>query len=122
VLVIIGVLGVGSGSKGERIYSWARFALRPEDDSDTGHHHLLIRRNDATGEPAYLRCYTPYPVMLRTLVRVAGQRWRIEESFQAAKSLTGLKVMCRCRSNRPDRHPATSEARAIPVSFVIVTY
>ena len=80
----------GTGSKGERIYSWAWVALRPEDDSDTGHHHLLIRRNDATGELAYQRCYTPHPVTLRTLVRVAGQRWRIEESFQAAKSLTGL--------------------------------
>ena len=28
-----------------------------EDDTDTGCHHLLIRRNDATGELAYLRCY-----------------------------------------------------------------
>jgi hypothetical protein len=51
---------------------------------------LLIRRNDATGELAYLRCYAPHPVTLHTLVTVAGQRWRIEESFQAAKSLTGL--------------------------------
>ena len=53
-------------------------------------HHLLIRRNDTTGELAYLRCYSPRPVPLRTLVRVAGQRWRIEESFQAAKGLAGL--------------------------------
>ena len=27
---------------------------------------------------------------MRTLVAVAGQRWRIEESFQAAKGLAGL--------------------------------
>jgi len=51
---------------------------------------LLIRRNDRSGELAYLRCYSPRPVPLRTLVAVAGQRWRIEESFQAAKGLTGL--------------------------------
>jgi hypothetical protein len=51
---------------------------------------LLIRRNDATGEHAYLRCYSPRPVSLHTLVTVAGQRWRIEESFQTAKGLTGL--------------------------------
>jgi SRSO17 transposase len=81
----------GSGSHGERIYSWAWVALLPEDpDRDTGHHHLLIRRNDGTGELAYLRCYSPRPVPLKVLVRVAGQRWRIEESFQAAKGLTGL--------------------------------
>jgi SRSO17 transposase len=80
----------GAGSHGQRYYSWAWIALLPEDDTDTGSHHLLIRRNDATGELAYLRCYSPRPVTLHTLVHVAGQRWRIEESFQAAKGLTGL--------------------------------
>ena len=55
-----------------------------------GHHWLLIRRNDTTGELAYHRCYCPRPVPLQTLVSVAGQRWRIEESFQAAKGLVGL--------------------------------
>jgi SRSO17 transposase len=80
----------GTGSHGQRYYSWAWVALEAEDDADTGHHHLLIRRNDATGELAYLRCYAPRPTTLHTLVTVAGQRWRIEESFQAAKGLTGL--------------------------------
>jgi SRSO17 transposase len=78
------------GSHGHRYYSWAWVALLPEEDTDTGHHHLLIRRNDATGELIYLRCYSPRPVTLHTLVAVAGQRWRIEESFQAAKGLSGL--------------------------------
>lgn len=64
--------------------------LLAEDDTDTGMHHLLIRRNDATGEHAYLRCYSPRAVPLRTLVTVAGQRRRIEESVQAAKGLVGL--------------------------------
>jgi SRSO17 transposase len=80
----------GAGAHGPRVYSWAWFRLLPEEDTDTGVHHLLIRRNDATGERAYLRCYSPRPVPLRTLVAVAGQRWRIEESFQAAKGLVGL--------------------------------
>ena len=80
----------GKGSKGPRYYAWAWIALQPEDPDDAGQHHVLIRRNDSTGELAYLRCYNPHPVPLSTLVRVAGQRWRIEESFQAAKGLTGL--------------------------------
>ena len=83
----------GPGSKGPRYYDWAWIALLPEHDDDpddTGQHHLLIRRTPATGELAYLRCYSPHPVPLSTLVRVAGQRWRIEESFQAAKGLVGL--------------------------------
>jgi SRSO17 transposase len=90
-------LSAGAGSKGERLYSWAWINLQPEDtdqdtddSADTGHHYLLIRRNDSTGELAYLRCYSPHWVPLRTLVTVAGQRWRIEESFQAAKGLVGL--------------------------------
>jgi SRSO17 transposase len=80
----------GAGSKGHRWYSWAWIAIAAEDDKDTGVHHVLIRRNDTTAELAYHRCYSPRPVSLLTLVRVAGQRWRIEESFQAAKGLTGL--------------------------------
>jgi len=86
----------GAGSKGHRFYSWAWIALLPDDTSDdgdavtTGQHHVLIRRNDTTGELAYHRCYSPWPVPLKMLVAVAGQRWRIEESFQAAKTLVGL--------------------------------
>jgi SRSO17 transposase len=80
----------GPGSKGHRYYRWAWIDLLPEDADDTGQHHLLIRRNDVTGELAYLRCYSPRAVSLAALVRVAGQRWRIEESIQAAKGLTGL--------------------------------
>jgi SRSO17 transposase len=80
----------GPGAHGPRLYSWAWFQLLAEDDTDNGHHHLLIRRNDVTGEMAYLRCYSPRAVPLHTLVVVAGQRWRIEESFQAAKGLVGL--------------------------------
>ena len=79
----------GAGSHGQRYYSWAWIALLAEDDTDTGWHYLLIRRNDATGEHAYLRCYSPRPITLHTLVAVAGQRWRIEESFQGAKGLPG---------------------------------
>jgi SRSO17 transposase len=80
----------GPGSKGHRYYSWAWIELLAEDCGEVGQHHLLIRRNTATGELAYLRCYTPRPTSLAVLVRVAGQRWRIEEAFQAAKGLTGL--------------------------------
>ncbi len=80
----------GAGSHGHRYYSWAWIQLLAEDPTDTGYHYVLIRRNDKTRELAYLRCYSPRPATLHTLVRVAGQRWRIEESFQSAKGLTGL--------------------------------
>lgn len=84
----------GSGSKGPRYYSWALISIEPElaDDHSpaSGEQMVLVRRNDATGELAYHLCFAPRPVPMATLVRVAGQRWRIEENFQAAKGLVGL--------------------------------
>jgi hypothetical protein len=56
----------------------------------SGRHSLLIRRNTATGELAFYRCWTPCPATLAQLVRVTGVRWIVEESFQAAKDPVGL--------------------------------
>jgi len=77
----------GAGTKGLRFYSWAWLTI---DGDQPGQQWLLLRRNDSTGELAYCRCYSPTPVPLAALVRVAGQRWKIEESFQAAKGQAGL--------------------------------
>ena len=49
----------GVGAHGPRLYSWAWFRLLAEDDTDTGVHHLLIRRNDTTGELAYYAATAP---------------------------------------------------------------
>ena len=49
-----------------------------------------MRRNDKTGELAYYRCYSPDPVTLGDYVRVAGWRWKVEETFQTGKGLAGL--------------------------------
>lgn len=80
-------LSAGTGAKGPRWYSWAAVDL---SEPGPGVRSALIRRNDATGELAYYRCYNPHPVPLATLVAVAGQRWKVEESFQSGKGLTGL--------------------------------
>jgi SRSO17 transposase len=77
----------GDGAKGPRYYDWAQLDIEPDLP---GHHSLLVRRNNHTGELAYYRCYTPRPVPLQTLVTVAGRRWTVEENFQAGKGLTGL--------------------------------
>ena len=51
---------------------------------------MLIRRNRRTRELAFYRCYAPHPVSLPALVRVAGRRWTVEQSFQTSKGQTGL--------------------------------
>jgi SRSO17 transposase len=87
-------LSAGPGAKGQRIYDWAWIdhtdRAHRDDPLDTQCWSLLIRRHRDTGELAYYRCYSPEPVPLRELVRVAGRRWSIEEAFQAGKGLAGL--------------------------------
>jgi SRSO17 transposase len=92
-------LSAGPGAKGQRYYDWAWISLNPDagsrvdhdpDGTDTACWWLLVRRNRNTGELAFYRCYAPQIVPLRELVRVAGRRWSIEESFQSAKGLAGL--------------------------------
>jgi hypothetical protein len=80
-------LSAGAGAKGHRFYDWTVIDLA---DPRPGSRQLLIRRNRSTGELAYYRCYSPAPVPLTMLVRVAGSRWRVEEFFQSGKCLAGL--------------------------------
>ena len=47
---------------------------------------MLLRRNDTTGEIAYHRAFHPRRMPLTTLVTVAGQRGRVEESLQTSKA------------------------------------
>ncbi|MFB6837876.1 IS701 family transposase [Streptomyces sp. NPDC056361] len=75
----------GAGAKGPRYYDWAWIQTGEGD-----HRHLLIRRNAATQELAFYLCWSPIPVALSELVRVAGILWCIEECFQAAKGQVGL--------------------------------
>jgi SRSO17 transposase len=77
----------GEGAKGHRYYDWAWLAIDPHRP---GHRWLLIRRNRRTRELAFYRCYSPRRVSLPALVKTAGRRWAIEESFQASKGLAGL--------------------------------
>ncbi|WP_434971554.1 IS701 family transposase [Micromonospora peucetia] len=77
----------GPGAKGPRDYLWAWIttATRPGE-----HRWLLIRHSRGTGELAFYLCWSPRPVPLHTLVRVAGSRWSIEELFQTGKGQVGL--------------------------------
>ncbi len=76
-------MSCGPGSKGERLYDWALAPAGPG-------RHLLIRRSIGSGELACYRCWSPRAVPLAELVRVAGARWAVEETFQAAKNEVAL--------------------------------
>src|SRR5437763_5632993 len=76
-------VSAGTGSKGPRWYDWAWACVHQPG------HSLLIRRG-SDGTLAFYRCWSPGPVTLSALVRIAGTRWAVEESFQASKGQAGL--------------------------------
>jgi SRSO17 transposase len=78
-------LSAGEGSKGHRLYDWLLV------DPGADQHLLLVRRSiSKPSELAYYLCRSRTPVPLAELVRVAGSRWGVEETFQFAKNETGL--------------------------------
>ena len=77
----------GAGSKGDRDYDWAWIAITTPTDEAPGCHSLLIRRRISDGELAFYRCWSPRPVPLSVLVRIAGTRWNVETCFQTSKTI-----------------------------------
>jgi SRSO17 transposase len=80
------IRSAGAGSKGQRWYAWACLATASPQ------HCLLIRRHLKTGELAFHYCFTPegQPVSKARLIRAAGLRWPVEETFQFSKGCFGL--------------------------------
>src|SRR5690349_21521314 len=83
-------LSAGAGTKGERLYDWARVRLFPLQEPPR-RHWLLVRRSIADPEDlAYFVAFGPATARLLDLARVAGRRWLVEECFEAAKQEVGL--------------------------------
>ncbi len=83
-------LSAGEGAKGPRLYDWAW--LPSWADAESGWQKgLLIRRKLAHPEAfTFYLTLAPEGTGLSDLVRVAGTRWTIEASFEAAKGEVGL--------------------------------
>ena len=79
----------GHGAKGRRLYDWVRVELAAPAAAGWAR-WLLVRRSRADGELAFYACFAPANTSVVGLVRVAGIRWVIEESFQTAKGEVGL--------------------------------
>jgi SRSO17 transposase len=83
-------LSCGDGAHGPRVHDWARVPIRrPFPHGRRG--WVLARRSVSDpSEIAYYLCFGKRGTRLRELVRVAGSRWAVEESFQIAKNEVGL--------------------------------
>ena len=83
-------LSAGDGAKGPRWYDWRWVSLADPVDP-TWRRWVLVRRS--LSEPTDLTAYVvfaPPPTTLEEVVRVAGSRWTVESSFEAAKGEVGL--------------------------------
>jgi SRSO17 transposase len=82
-------LSAGAGTKGERLYDWALLPLGEVDEERQ--RRLLFRRSisDPT-DLAYYVVSAPKKTLLEVMVKIAGARWAIEESFESAKGEVGL--------------------------------
>lgn len=87
----------GEGSKGLRLYEWARISL-PWINAPEFERWILIRRNrQKPDQRAYYFVFAPRGSTLAELAGAAGLRWTIEECFQRAKDDLGLDH-CEARS------------------------
>ena len=82
-------LSCGAGSKGERLYDWARVRARTVDGE---RRRWLVARRSITDPSAisYYLASAARETPLTELARVAGARWAVEESFETAKGEVGL--------------------------------
>ncbi|MCA1599243.1 MAG: IS701 family transposase [Chloroflexi bacterium] len=83
-------LSAGDGSQGPRWYDWACLPLPDAGDAGMARWVLARRSVSDPTDLAYYRAYGPEGTPLGELVRVAGARWAIEESFERAKGTVGL--------------------------------
>lgn len=90
-------LTAGEGSKGPRLYDWARVPLGWACEEGF-QRWMLVRRNQRDPEArAYYFAYAPAGTSLAELAGAAGLRWTIEECFLRAKDDLGLDH-CEARS------------------------
>jgi len=87
----------GEGSKGLRLYEWARIALSSTANPGFEHWLLIRRSRREPDQRAYSFAFAPAGVSLGELAGAAGLRWTIEECFERAKDDLGLDH-CEARS------------------------
>ncbi len=85
------------GSKGPRLYDWARIALFRNRQAGRERWLLIRRSRRDPGKQAYYLVFCHAGATLAELAGAAGLRWTIEECFQRAKDDLGLDH-CEARS------------------------
>lgn len=80
-------LSQSQGTKGERLFDWARLPVVQGGTVDDRHWLVFRRCLDDPYEVAYYLVWAPPDTSLPTMVQAIGGRWHIEEDLQATKAL-----------------------------------
>ncbi len=88
-------LSAGSGSKGPRLFDWARVELVDAEPAMTGWQHWLVMRRSIASEAkpeamAYVLVFARTGTTLSDMVQVIASRWTVEQCFEEAKGQVGL--------------------------------
>jgi SRSO17 transposase len=87
------ILSAGAGSKGPRLFAWARIELAAPEISGW-QRWLLVRRSLDEGikpaEMAYVLVFAPIGTSLEEMVEAFGARWTVEQCFEETKGEVGL--------------------------------
>lgn len=83
-------LSAGDGAKGPRWYDWLLIGLNRPLQKGWGRWVLVRRKLDDPTELTAFVVVAPEETNVETMVRVAGSRWTMEVSLEAAKGEVGL--------------------------------
>jgi hypothetical protein len=77
----------GWGTKGPRVFDWARLPVVHKGVVDGSHFLLIRRRIDDPQEKSYYLVFAPPATTLQEMVLALGGRWHIEVDLEATKDL-----------------------------------
>jgi hypothetical protein len=82
-------LSLRDGTKGPRLFDWARVPLLHQWEDDASHWLLIRRSISDSKQKTYYLVFAQPATPLEAMVKAMGARWHIEEDFETGKD-TGL--------------------------------
>jgi SRSO17 transposase len=89
-------LAMSVGTKGPRLFDWARVLLLHHWEDDASHWLLIRRCISDPQHTTYYLVFAPPATTLEAMVKAIGARWHIEEDFETSKDMGLADYEVRC--------------------------
>jgi len=80
-------LSMSDGTKGPRLFDWARVLILYQWEDDASHWLLIRRCISDPKEKTYYLVWAPPGTTVEAMVKAIGARWHIEEDFETSKDM-----------------------------------